>query len=119
MVQRSAQEGLELLVQPLVDTAHLRFGDAADPAQGVDLVGGYATGVGLHHHCVECYVDPAAWLEPVGEEAVLTMFGDGQGELANLGGEHPLPIAVAVGDALIGAALVELGAGQGRNFSFQ
>ena len=108
---------------PLADAAHLRFGDAAGAAQGldqgVDLAGGYAAGVGLHHHGVEGLVDPAMRFEPVGEEAALPKFGDGQGEVAHLGGEHPLPIAVAVGGALIGAALMELGAGQGRNLSLQ
>jgi hypothetical protein len=65
--------------------------------------------IGLHHHGVEDLVDPAARLEPVGEEAALPQFGDGQGEIAHLGGEQPLAVAVAVGRALIGAALMELG----------
>ena len=56
-----------------------------------------------------------ARFEPVGEEAALPQFGDGQGEVAYLGGEQPLAVAVAVGRALIGAALMELGTGQGRN----
>ena len=60
---------------PLADPAHLRFGDAAGAAQGlhqgINLPGGDAAGVGLHHHGVESLVDPAAWLEPVGEEAAL------------------------------------------------
>jgi len=33
MVERAAQEGLDLLIEPLVDAAYLRFGDAAGPAQ--------------------------------------------------------------------------------------
>ena len=81
--------------------------------------GGDAARVGIHHHGVEGLVDPAARLEPVGEEAALPQFGDGQGEIAHLGGEQPLAVAVAVGRALIGAALMELGAGQGRNLSLQ
>jgi len=108
---------------PLADAAHLGFGDAAGPAQrldqGIDLAGGDAAGIGLHHHGVEGLVDPPAWLEPVGEEAALAQLGDGEGEVANLGGEHPLAVAVAMGGALIGAALVELGAGEGGNLSLQ
>jgi hypothetical protein len=123
MVQRPAQKGFHLLVQPLADAAHLRFGDAAGSAQrlhqGVDLAGGDAAGVGLHHLGVESLVDPAAGFEPVGEEAALPQFGDGQGEIAHLGGEQPLPVAVAVDGALIGAPLMELGTGQGRNLGFQ
>jgi hypothetical protein len=48
---------------------------------------------------------PAAWFEPVGEKAALAQLGDGQGEIAHLGGEKPLAVAIAMGGALIGAAL--------------
>jgi hypothetical protein len=124
LFRRPAQEGLHLLIETLADAADLRFGDAAGPAQrfhqGVDLPGGDATGVGLHHHGVKGLVDPAAGLEPAGEEAAaLPQPGNGQGEVAHLAGEQPLPVAVAMGGALIGAALVELGAGEDRNLSFQ
>ena len=95
--------------------ADLRFGDAAGPAQrfhqSVHLPGGDATGVGLHHHGVERLVDPAASFQPAGEEAALPQFWDGQGEVAHLADEQPLPVAVAMGGALIGAALIKLGAG--------
>ena len=33
MLEQAAQEGLDLLIEPLADAAHLRFGDAAGPAQ--------------------------------------------------------------------------------------
>ena len=108
---------------PLADAAYLRFGDAAGPAQrlhqGVDLAGGDPAGVGLHDDGVEGLIDPTAGFEPVGEEAALPEFGDGQGEIAHLGGEQPLPVAVAVGGALIRAALMELGASEGRNLGLQ
>ena len=71
MVQRPAQERLDLLIEALADPAHLRFGDAA--------------GEGLHHHGIEGLVDPAARFEPVGEEAALAQLGDGQREVAHLG----------------------------------
>ena len=123
VVERPAQQRLHLLVEPLADAAHLRFGDAARTTQrlhqGIDLPGGNATGVGLHHHGVEGLVDPATWFEPVGEEAALSQLGDGEGEVADLGGEHPLAVAVAMGGALIGATLMELGAGEGGHLGFQ
>ena len=76
---------------PLANAAYLRFGDAAGAAQGlhqgINLPGGNAAGVGLHHHGVESLVDPAAWLEPVGKEAALSQFWDRQADVAYLGGE--------------------------------
>ena len=72
-LQRPAQEGLHLLVDLLTDTAHLGLGDAALGAQrrhqGIDLPGGDATDVGLHDHCVQGLIDPAAGLEDRGEKA--------------------------------------------------
>ena len=44
---------------------------------------------------------------------------DGQGEVAHLAGEQPLAVAIAVGGALIRAAPMELGTGQGRNLNLQ
>ena len=42
MLQRPAEKGFHLLIEALADAAHLRFGDAAGPAQrlhqGIDLV---------------------------------------------------------------------------------
>ena len=123
MVERPAQKGFHLLVKALADAAHLRFGDAAGPAQGlhqgVDLPRGDAAGVGLHHHGVEGLVDPAARLEPVGEEAALPQFGDSQAEIAHLGGEQPLAVAVAVRGALIRAALMARGTYGRGNLSLQ
>ena len=116
---------------PLADAAHLRFGDAAGSAQrlhqGVDLAGGDAAGVGLHHHGVEGLVDPAARLEPVREEAALPelLLGrslrlvDGPGQVSHLGGEHPLAVAVAVVGTFVRAALVELGANGSAHPGFQ
>ena len=100
MVQRPAQKRFDLLIEALADPAHFRFGAAA--------------GVGLHHHGVEVLVDPSAGLQLVGEEAALAQLWDGQGEVTHLGGEQPPAVDVAVGGALIGATLVELGAGEGR-----
>ncbi len=87
--------------------------------QGVDLAGGDTAGVGLHHHGVEGLVEPAAWLEPVGEEAALSQPGNGQGEVTHLGGEQPLAVAVAVGGPFVRAALVDLGANGSGHPGFQ
>ena len=44
-------------------------------AQGLDLAGGHATGIGLHHHREEGFIDPAALLEPFGEKLPLLSRG--------------------------------------------
>jgi len=66
MVQRPAQKGFDLLIKVLSAAANFRFGDAAVGPQvlhqGIHLAGGDAAGVGLHHHGVERFVDPAAGL---------------------------------------------------------
>jgi hypothetical protein len=71
VVQRPVQDRFYLLIEALVDAAHLRFGDAAGVAQRINLPRGNADGAGLHHHGLESLVHPAAKLEPVGEEAAL------------------------------------------------
>jgi len=123
MVERPTQKGFHLLVKALADAAHLRFGDAAGPAQGlhqgVDHPRGDAAGGGLHHHGVEGLVDPATRLEPVGEEAALPQVGDSQAENAHLGGKQPLAVAVAVGGALIRAALMARGTNGRGDLSLQ
>ncbi len=123
MAQRAAQEGFHLLVQALADASDLGFGEAARPAQrlhqSVDLAGGDFTGIGLHHHGIEGLVDAAAWLEPVWEEAALAQFGDGEGEVAHLGGENPLAVAVAVRGAFIRPAFMELSTDGGSDLGLQ
>lgn len=81
---------------------HHRFGDAAGSAQRLHLG-----------------VAPAAWLQPVRGKAALPESEDWQGKVADLGGEQPQPIDVAVGEALVRAALKAMGAGQSRNLSLQ
>ena len=46
-------------------------------------------------------------------------FGDGQSEIAHLGGEQPLAVAVAVGGALIRAALMARGTNGSGDLSLQ
>jgi len=45
----------------------------------------------------------------VGKEAALPQFWDGQAELAHLGSEQPLAVAVEVGGALISSAFMARG----------
>ena len=54
----------------------------------------------------------------VGYECVLSQPGDGLGQVAHLGGEHPFAVAVAVIGTLA-AALVPAGAGSGGDFCLQ
>ncbi len=119
MVQRSAQKGLHLLIEPLADAAHLRFGDAARPAQrldkGFDLAGRDVAGVGLHHHGVEGLVEPPTRLSPDGKEAALPEFGVGAGEIAHLGGEQPFAIAISMARSHTRAAFMTLSTDRGRD----
>jgi hypothetical protein len=85
---------------------------AARPQGGdevVDLAGAHAVHVGLHHHREQRPVDAPAPLEDRREEAALAQLGNLQAHVAGLGGEQPVPAAVALGRAG-GGALVVLGA---------
>ena len=117
-LQRPAQEGLHLLVDLLTDTAHLGLGDAALRAQrrhqGIDLPGGDATDVGLHDHCVQGLIDPAAGLEYRGEKAAGSQFWDLQREIPHLGGQGAGPVTVAVAESLL-AALMAVGTQKGSD----
>ena len=66
-------------------------------------------GVSLHHRGVERLVHPAARLEPIREEAGLPQLWDGQAEVAHLGSEQPLAVAVAVVGVIIRAVLMARG----------
>jgi hypothetical protein len=83
------------------------------------LVGGDTASVGLHHNGVDGFVKPGARLAPAGKEAALLEFWDGQAEVAQLGREHPLALAVAVGGALVGPALIELSTDRTGDLSLQ
>jgi hypothetical protein len=52
--------------------------------------------MGLRHHDVKGFVDPAARLKPAEKEVALPKFWDGQDEVALLGLEYPPEIAVAL-----------------------
>ena len=76
-------------------------------------------GEGLHHHGVKGLGHPVARIEPVWEEAALPQLWYGQAEVDQLGGEQSLAVAVAVGGALIGAALIASGSNGSGDFSLQ
>ena len=61
----------------------------------------------------------AARLEPVGKEAALAEFGDGQAEVTHLGGEQPLAVAIAVGGSLIRAAFMASGSNGSGDLGLQ
>ncbi len=54
-----------------------------------------------------------------GKKIALAQFGDGQAEIAYLGGEQPLAVAVAVGGALVRAALMARGPNGSGDLSLQ
>jgi hypothetical protein len=78
--QRPAAEGGHLTIQLATDAGDLRLGDPGVHAQGldqvVDLAGGGAVHIGLHHHRQKGPVDPSAWFQQGGEERSLAQLGD-------------------------------------------
>jgi len=118
LLERPVQEGLHLHVDLSADAAHLGSGDAALNAQcrhqGIDLAGGDAADVRLHHDAVEGLIDAAAGLEDRGQVAARAQHGDHQVDVSHLGGQVPRPVAIAVAESLV-TALVALGAEHGSN----
>ena len=110
--QGPVQEGLHLGVEALADAADLRLGDTALTTQRhhqlIDLAGGDATDVGLHHHGPEGSVDAAAGFEQRGEEAPRPEAWDAQLDIASWCGQQAFTAAVAVSAPLSGA-LVTIG----------
>jgi hypothetical protein len=99
-IQGPAEERLHLHVDVRADAAHLGFRDPALAAQsrhqGIDLAGGDASHVGLHHHGVEGLIHTPPGLKDRGQEAARAEFRDPQIDVAHLGGEDARPVAVAV-----------------------
>ncbi len=118
LLQRPVQEGLHLHVDVGADAADLGSGDAALHAQGchqgIDLAGGDAADVGLHDDAVEGLIDAAAGLQDRGQVAARAQLGDHQVDVADLGGQAPRPVAIAVAEPIV-TALVALGAEHGSN----
>jgi len=117
-LQWPAEKRLHLDVDVSANAADLGFGDPALGAesgdQGVDLAGGDAGDIGLHHHGVKGLSHATAWLEDRGQEAAGAQLGDHQADVAHLGGEHAGPVAVAVAKPLL-AAFVAIGTEHGGN----
>jgi len=111
-LQRPAEERLHLQVDVGADAAHLGFRDPALAAQsshqGIDLAGGDASDVGLHHHRIKGLIHTAARLEDRWQEAATAEFRDLEIDDTDLGGEHTGPVAVAVAKPLL-TALVAIG----------
>jgi hypothetical protein len=91
----------------------LALGDAGVHAQGfdqvVDLASGHPVHVSLHDHGEQGPVDAPPALQQARVEAAGAQLGDGQLDVAGRGGQQPDAVAVALGDAGLGA-LVGLGA---------
>ncbi len=121
VVQPSLLEGRHHLVQALADAADLGFGDPGlgpqGPHQLVDGSGGDPVDVGLHDHGVEGLVDAPAGLQDRGEEAAFSELGDGELDVAGLGGEHPGAVPVALVGAPV-APLVAIGTDRGGQLGF-
>jgi hypothetical protein len=89
--QRARAERRDLGVQLGAAPADLRLGDAGIDAQGadqvVDLAGGGAVDVGLHHDRQQRPVDAPAGFQQRREERALPQFWDAQFDVAGLGGQ--------------------------------
>ena len=85
-----------------------------EPLPGIDLAGGDAADVGLHHHAIQGLIDAAAGLEDRGKEAPGAKFGDQQVDVTGLGGQGARPVAVAVAEPVL-AALMALRAEHGSD----
>jgi len=71
LTQRPVAEGGDFGVEVLADPRDLAFGDPRIRAEGldqvVDLAGGGAVQIGLHHHREQALIDPAAPLVQSGK----------------------------------------------------
>ncbi len=81
----------------------------------IDLPGGDAVYVGLHHHRVQGPVDPPTPVQDRGEEAAMAELRDRQLDVAGLGRQQAWPGAVALVGARV-AALVRFGADERGRF---
>ncbi len=91
--------GAHFLVEVGADLAHLRLADTGVRAQRcdqvVDLAGGHAVQVGLHHDGEQGLVDPAAALEHRREDRPGAQFRDPQFEVSGGGRQDPRPVTFA------------------------
>ena len=104
MIQRPVPEGLEVPVEFGTDAAHLALADPAADAERlheiIDLAGGDAMHVGLHHHREQGAVDPSSPLQQRRKERSLAQLGDLELDVAryvdNRRARCPLRCAVRV-----------------------
>jgi hypothetical protein len=90
MGQRPGPERGHLMIELDTDPGDLGLGDPTVDAQGldqvVDLAGGGAVHIGLHHHRQQRPVDATAWLQQRREERALAQLGDPKFDITCLGG---------------------------------
>jgi hypothetical protein len=100
--QRPIPKRANLGVQVGADAGDLAFADAAvgtkRPHQVVDLAGGDAMQVGLHHHREQRLIDPPAPLQQAGEERPGPQLGDPQLQIPGRGGQQPRAVPVALSE---------------------
>jgi hypothetical protein len=106
VVQGSVAEGGEAFVEVAADPGDLALGDAGVRTEGfdqvVDAAGGDAMDVCLDDDGVEGLVDAAPAFQQAGEEGAGAELGDGEFQVAGLGGQGPFAVAVAVSGAGVG-----------------
>ena len=105
--ERPIAERRDVLVEVAADPRHLRL---ADPGVGterlhqvVDLAGGDAVDVRLHHDREQGLIDPAAAFQQRREKRSLPQLRDPQLQLPRGGGEGPQPGPVALRRTVRGA----------------
>ncbi len=98
--QRPVPEGAHLGVQVSADTGDLVFGDRRIGAQRFDqiinLAGGGAVQIGLHHHREQALIDPAAPLQQRREKRTGPQLGDPQLEIPGDRGQRSRSRSVAL-----------------------
>lgn len=106
VVQGPGTERGQLAVQVLADPRDLALGYPGVRAEGLDQVvdrpRGHAVHVSLHDDRVQGLVDAAASLQQGGEEAARPELGDREVQIAGLGAERLVAVAVAKRSARLG-----------------
>ena len=107
--ERALPECGDVLVEVLADAGHLRLGDPGVRAEGldevIDLTGGHAVNVGLHHDREQGLIDPATPLQQRREERPRPQLRDPQIQIPGRGGQRPRTRPVADCDTALGALI--------------
>ena len=95
LAQGAVAECGDLGVEVFADPGDLAFGDPGIGTQRldqvIDLAGGRAVQVGLHHHGKQALIDPATALQQRREERPGAQLGDPQLQIPGDRGQGPRP----------------------------